>query len=96
MLCYVIYVEGSSHGVHGRFPFGDHAEHRPSRGWEDHMCGIPCTAPPFSEDYVADVLGPFATMSHVSDGLNSFALAFACAAAVLPLHPIGNRQGVTG
>ena len=60
------------------------------------MCGIPCPAPPFSEDYVADVLGPFATIGHVSDGLISFAAAFVCAAAVLPPHPAGNQQGVTG
>ena len=89
-------VEGSSHGVHGSFPFGDRAEHGPLKGRADHMCGIPCPAPPFSEDYVADGLGPFATVGHVSDGLDSFATAFACAAAVLPPQPVGNRQGVTG
>ena len=89
-------VEGSSHGVHGRFSFGDRAKHGPSKGREDHMCRIPCPAPPFSKDYVVDILGSFATIGHVFDGLNSFAAAFACAAAVLPPHPIGNRQGVTG
>ena len=26
-------VEGSSHGVHGGFPFGDRAEHGPTEGW---------------------------------------------------------------
>ena len=52
--------------------------------------------PPFSEDNVADILGPFASIDHVSDCLISFAAALACVAAVFPPHLGGNREGLTG
>ena len=53
-------------------------------------------APPFSEDNVADIFGPFASVGHVSDCFISFAAALACVAAVFPPHSGGDREGMTG
>ena len=54
------------------------------------------TAPPFSEDNVADVFGPLASVGHVSDCLISFAAAFVCVAAVFSPHLGGDQDGMTG
>ena len=50
----------------------------------------------FGEDNVADILGLFATVGHVSDGFISFAAALARVVAVFPSHSGGNWKGVTG
>ena len=89
-------IEGSPHGVHRGFPIGDRAEYGPPEGGEDHLSGVPCPAPPFGEDYVADFTSPFTAVDHMSDGLNCFAAALACATAVLSMHPAGNGEGMTG
>ena len=89
-------VKGSSHGVHGGFPFGDRAEHGPTEVWLDHLRGVSCPAPPFGEDNVADLFGSFAAMDHVSDGFIRYAAAFACGAVSVPMHSGGNWKGMAG
>ena len=56
----------------------------------------PLSCPPLGEDNVADILGPFATICHVSDGFISFAAALACVVAVFSSHSGGNQEGMTG
>ena len=56
----------------------------------------PCLAPPFGVDDVADIIGLFATIGHVSDGFISFAAALARVVAVFSSHSGGNQEGMTG
>ena len=44
----------------------------------------------------ADILGPFASIGHVSDCFISFAATLACVAAVFISHSGGDWEGLTG
>ena len=60
------------------------------------MTGVQTCALPICEDDVADIIGLFASIGHVSDCFISFAAALACVAAVFSPHLGGDREDVTG